>query len=140
MYVLIGIPGESRKEFNKTIECIRTCSPGLVQLGIFEPYPGTDLGTSCIKKGLFNPREIKNLNTGRDIAFMRLPGWYSKDIVQLEFLLFPYRAQGKPFPSDQIKIWLCHRLLGQFCPAVLKQKEKDARIWNMHLSDFDKDI
>jgi tetratricopeptide (TPR) repeat protein len=48
---MVGIPGETPEDFQKTIELNRKIMPDQMQLTIFYPYPGTRLGDYCFDKG-----------------------------------------------------------------------------------------
>lgn len=54
IYNLIGIPGETRRDFRDTIKVTRACQPGWFLLSVFFPYPGTVLHTVCEESGLLD--------------------------------------------------------------------------------------
>jgi radical SAM superfamily enzyme YgiQ (UPF0313 family) len=93
LYVLIGIPGESRKDFRETINCVRECNPRDVFLSVYYPYPGTDLHKKAKQLGFLdeNPKSVPE----RTRAVLNLPGFSARQI-QHEFVLFPYSVfKGK---------------------------------------------
>ncbi|RKX94404.1 MAG: hypothetical protein DRP84_07110 [Spirochaetes bacterium] len=51
---MIGIPYETRKDIEDTIEFIREISPDSVNLCTFTPYPGTELYNYVIEKNLLD--------------------------------------------------------------------------------------
>lgn len=94
LFVLMGIPGETRAEFEETIDCVRRCDPAHVYLSIFYPYPGTDLYLKAKEMKLFAGGIVDPL-TERRRAVLDLPG-FSRRRIRREYLLFPYRAfKGK---------------------------------------------
>lgn len=69
-YNMIGLPGETPKDFRETIKINQICQPEDTHLSIFFPYPGTDLFNVCSEKGLlkkqndfFEEREDAVLDT-----------------------------------------------------------------------------
>ncbi len=140
--VLIGIPGETKEDFLKTIGCFRECGTHILQLGIYEPYPGTDLYNCCIEQGLFTTLNTDIFNSERCRAYMNLPG-FSKSAIQLEYLLFNFRVWGfralrnYKFDISMIKWFLDQLLFGHLKSLQLLQKIRDKKIGKMQLSDFE---
>jgi len=85
---LIGIPGESLKDFNKTIEINRICQPDDVFTSIFTPYPGTDLYFTCQQMNLLKERTL-NVGMERASAIFSLPT-FSKKQIQHAYIWFDY--------------------------------------------------
>jgi anaerobic magnesium-protoporphyrin IX monomethyl ester cyclase len=54
IYNLIGIPGETRRDYRETIKVTRECQPDWFLLSVFFPYPGTVLHTVCEESGLLD--------------------------------------------------------------------------------------
>lgn len=94
IFALIGIPGETIKDFQETIKMVRLSEPKHVYLSIFYPYPGTDLYGNAKEMGVLTD-ELLNPSMERKRALMNLPG-FPKNMIQREYLLFPYKAfKGK---------------------------------------------
>lgn len=51
-YFMVGFPEETREDINETIALMRELDPPAVVLGIFTPYPGTELYENVVKLGL----------------------------------------------------------------------------------------
>ena len=49
---MVGIPGETRSAFLKTVKINRKIKPKRVQMTVFYPYRNTDLGDYCYEKGM----------------------------------------------------------------------------------------
>ena len=52
IYNLIGLPGETKRDFRETVQVNRICQPDWFLLSVFFPYPGTELYDICRKMGL----------------------------------------------------------------------------------------
>ncbi len=50
-YFLVGAPGEKRQDFEETKRLLAKLPMSLVTVGIFTPYPGTELYDECKKNG-----------------------------------------------------------------------------------------
>jgi tRNA A37 methylthiotransferase MiaB len=83
--VLIGLPGETQKEFQETVDlCIKT-KPDSVALSIYEPYPGTSLYSQAVLSGLMKDTPAEEF--GRTQATFDYPQ-FSRNEIQKEFELF----------------------------------------------------
>jgi len=94
--VLVGLPGETKSDFDETIECIKDCQPDEARLSIFYPYPGTDLYETCKEMGLL--QEKLNTAMERRKAVLDMPG-FSKREIQNEYDWFYYNINEKSVPS-----------------------------------------
>jgi radical SAM superfamily enzyme YgiQ (UPF0313 family) len=54
-FLMIGLPGETPQKFINTIRLVSTIKPDYSALGIFYPYPGTELYEYCKQKKYINP-------------------------------------------------------------------------------------
>lgn len=88
LYVMIGIPGETRADFQETIACIRQCNPQHAFPMIFYPFPGTALYEYLEKQRMLSPQMV-NHNLIKKKAYFDLPG-FSKKQIQREYFLFYY--------------------------------------------------
>ncbi|PKQ27807.1 MAG: hypothetical protein CVT63_06055 [Candidatus Anoxymicrobium japonicum] len=73
IYNLIGIPGETRRDFRETARVTRECAPDWYLLSIFFPYPGTDLYDRCKELGLLDSPLCHSFERRRPT--MNLPGF-----------------------------------------------------------------
>jgi len=87
LFNLVGVPGETIADFNKTVEINRMCQPDDHFTSIFTPYPGTDLYTLCEKMGLLE--QPLNIKLERANAPFDLPG-FSKKQIQHVYIWFDY--------------------------------------------------
>lgn len=104
--VLVGLPGETKEDFNETIECLRECQPDESRLSIFYPYPGTDLYELCKKMGILQDK----LNTAmeRRKAVLDMPG-FSKREIQNEYDWFSYKIANNKKNSFMLLLKVLHQ-------------------------------
>lgn len=105
-YNLIGIPGETYKDFIQTIEMNRCCLPEQTRAAIFYPYPGTDLFKLCKEWGLL----VDNINPDkeRQKAVIDLPA-FSKKKIQKNFIWFDYHIYKGHKPTHKLLLGVLDR-------------------------------
>jgi anaerobic magnesium-protoporphyrin IX monomethyl ester cyclase len=101
-YNLIGLPGETRKDFLETVKLNRECRPDWFLLSVFFPYPGTELYDLCEEKGLLDGNLDKGLERRRPV--LDLPG-FGKREVRAWYALCPALFYGGHRPVKEV-IWL----------------------------------
>jgi anaerobic magnesium-protoporphyrin IX monomethyl ester cyclase len=102
MYNLIGIPGETKKDFRETIRVTRTCRPNWFLLSVFFPYPGTELHDTCLELGLLDIPPDPGLE--RRKPALNLPG-FSKRQVGRRYRWSPLLFYGGYRPLKET-LWL----------------------------------
>ncbi len=80
---MIGIPGESKDDIEKTLELQRKVSnihnkARHSATWIFRPYPGGELYDECLKSGLHEPKSLEEWNNIQE-SDDPLIGWYNAD-------------------------------------------------------------
>ncbi len=78
IYNLIGIPGETRRDFKDTVKVTRACQPDWFLLSVFFPYPGTELHAVCREQGLLDRMVHEGLERRRPLV--NLPGFSKRQI------------------------------------------------------------
>lgn len=73
---MVGLPGETKEKFMKTVRLNQIIKPDNMQISIFYPYPGTKLGDLCIKKGFIKGEGYNHF----DKAVVDYPAFSSKTI------------------------------------------------------------
>jgi hypothetical protein len=92
-YNMVGIPTETPAEHWQTVELNRRVCPDRCYLGIYYPYPGTDLYAWCEDHGLMQ-RHVTN-SAERSRASLDLPT-FSRTQIQRAHNLFEFRVyQGQ---------------------------------------------
>lgn len=102
MYNLIGLPGETGKDFRQTVRINRECQPDWFLLSVFFPYPGTQLYDKCVELGLLDISPDPDLE--RRKAVLDLPGFSKRQVNRHRdwFPMFVYRGHR---PLKEI-LWL----------------------------------
>ncbi|MBI5114995.1 cobalamin B12-binding domain-containing protein [Candidatus Poribacteria bacterium] len=93
---IVGIPGETPRRFIDTINLNADLEPNIPCIGIFHPYPGTELGKLCVERKLIKNDEISFVE--RTDTALELPGFRANHIRYYHdnFLhLVKRRARGK---------------------------------------------
>lgn len=118
LFVLLGIPGETYEDFLETLEITKKCRPHFIHLGIFTPYPGTELYDYSKEHNLLSQSSYKE--KGRSIALLDLPGFTRKQIQKEYFNFFPnVYARSK---SQLIKLKILSRLILKYNFTFLFKK------------------
>ena len=89
VYNMIGLPGESLTDHEETVQLNRQCQPDGHHTGIFYPYPGTELYTTCLKKGLIQKTSVVAMERRQPI--MTLPD-FSKAQIKHAYTWFDYHV------------------------------------------------
>lgn len=71
-YFLMGVPGETRADVEQTVAFMREVDPDLALMGVYEPFPGTEMFEDGIRRGLVRP------DMTRGDFFTILPNHYYK--------------------------------------------------------------
>lgn len=91
LYVMIGLPGETRSDFQQTIELIRKCQPDICTHNMFYPYPGTEIFRLCNEQHLIDKRvDVEGVNERRQ-PVLSLPEFSAKQVLR-SFIWFDYKA------------------------------------------------
>lgn len=102
IYNLIGLPGETKKDFRETVRVTRACQPDWFLLSVFFPYPGTALHETCLEQGLLD--ELPDHVLERRRPALDLPG-FSKRQVRRRYTWSPMLFYGGYHPVLEI-LWL----------------------------------
>lgn len=116
IYNLIGLPGETRKDFRDTVRVNRVCQPTWYLLSVFFPYPGTVLYDTCAELGLLDSPPDHGLERRRPV--LNLPG-FSKRQVGRRHTWSPLLFYGGHKPLREI-LWLVSMAHIFSSPRLLK--------------------
>lgn len=103
LYAMMGLPTETKEEYEGTVEMIRKCRPNILHMGVFYPYPGTDLYKLCDDLHLL-PKLKKDV--GRNIASLDMPQ-FSRRQIQKEYNMFFSRMYAK----TRFEFWYLYLLI-----------------------------
>jgi len=76
---MVGMPFEKEENFKKTIELNKILQPSEMQLSIYYPYAGTNLGDLCFKSGFVTRRKSNNFMYD---SILKLPNFHRKKIIK----------------------------------------------------------
>ena len=97
---MVGLPGETYKEYLETVRINRICLPDECNIQYFEPYPGTKLYEVCKKLGAINTRDYgEHSRTRASLDFKE----FSRKKIQFAWIFF----EAKVFWG----IWPLHKLI-----------------------------
>ncbi len=88
-YNMIGLPGETKADFEETVKLNRICLPDWLLTAIFFPYPGTDIYQTTKNLGLLDKKIDSGLE--RSKALLDLPE-FTKKQIQRSYELFDYHV------------------------------------------------
>lgn len=55
-YFMMGVVGEHENDIYETLDFVKELKPDLALIGVYEPFPGTEMFEGGIKRGLVNPK------------------------------------------------------------------------------------
>jgi radical SAM superfamily enzyme YgiQ (UPF0313 family) len=90
LFVLMGLPTETVKDFLSTAAIARACQPDRLSESIFYPYPGTKLGDLALEMHLFDPSTI-NPHGERTRAHLKLKG-FPPWRISFEYVFITWRV------------------------------------------------
>ncbi|MEW6555295.1 MAG: radical SAM protein [Actinomycetota bacterium] len=102
IYNLIGLPGETPRDFRETTRVNRACQPDWFLLSVFYPYPGTELSDTCYRLGLLDGPADPYLERRRPVLDMPQ---FSKGQVGRRRDWFPLLVYGGHRPTREL-LWL----------------------------------
>lgn len=95
-YVLLGLPGETLKDYRETVKTARLAQPYHCYVSIFYPYLGTDLADTAIQMGYLERGHLSP-KSERSSAPLDLPGFSSRRI-RFEYIVFFLRVYRGHWP------------------------------------------
>jgi radical SAM superfamily enzyme YgiQ (UPF0313 family) len=130
LFFMGGIPGESKKDFNQTIDLMYKLKKNnynsvIAGPGLFRPYPGTELYEECKKLGFIEPKTIEDWlsfeltsNFGVDSKYIKWTN-FSADVINAEYVMFNFNY-GYSHLSCNKKLSLVRKIL--YYLAILRIK------------------
>ena len=135
--VIVGFPGESSKDFRKTLEFVKRVEPDIVNLSKFGPHPGTVAATMPqLKRETINKRTKRLFETIRKVQLRKNEKWIGwKGEILVDEKGKNNSFVGRNFAYKPIVVESKKNLLGKF----LEVKVVDARS-NYLLGELDLNI
>ena len=106
--MLIGVPGETVKDFKDTIHVLRESLPASVFLSIYFPYPGTDLYAVTSEENLLN--EKISVGAERRSSTLDRPE-FSRKRIKYEYLMFWYNVFHGIWSPRKIIAWTVYTFI-----------------------------
>lgn len=88
---IVGFPHETPEIFRETVRLNNRINPDSVIIGIFEPYPGTQLHEVCIKEGFIDANRQEEAFVGRTDTVLNMPQ-FSREQILHSFRTFGYEV------------------------------------------------
>ncbi len=80
---IVGFPFETPEIFQETVDLNARVNPDSVIVGIFEPYPGTQLAEVCLKEGWIDEQRLLDADfVGRTDTVLNMPQFPRKQIIK----------------------------------------------------------
>ncbi len=89
-YVMIGLPSETLEDWRQTLDVLRHARPAQIQLGIFYPYPGTDIYDLARELGHTPDEKVDGARERKRVA-LGLPG-FGRTRIATEYALCEFRV------------------------------------------------
>lgn len=99
---IVGFPHETPAIFQETVDLNERIQPDSVIIGIFEPYPGTQLAEVCLKEGFIPANQPDSWFMGRMDTILTMPDFPRREILRC-FRNFAYNVYKRRAP---LKAWL----------------------------------
>jgi radical SAM superfamily enzyme YgiQ (UPF0313 family) len=112
LYNMIGIPGETKADFEETIKLNRICLPDWHMTGIFFPYPGTSIYQTAKELGLLD-KKIE-VDSERSKAILDSPE-FTKKQIQRGYELFDYYVYKGYRPLYKIIVQVLMKKIRAHC-------------------------
>ena len=92
---IVGFPFETPEIFQETVQLNARANPDSVIIGIFEPYPGTQLAQTCLKEGWIDEQRLLDADfVGRTDTVLNMPQ-FPRDQIRKAYQTFAYNVYKK---------------------------------------------
>lgn len=115
---IVGFPGETPEIFKETIRLNAEIKPDSVIIGIFEPYPGTELADVCISEKYIDPLRAQEAFIGRTDTVLNMPEFPRNEILKC-FRTFAYNVYKDSSPVKAIMMRVYYSSYGQIVLKLL---------------------
>ncbi len=115
---IVGFPGETAEIFEDTVKLNAEIKPDSVIIGIFEPYPGTELADVCISEKYIDPARAEDSFIGRTDTVLNMPNFPREEILKC-FKTFAYRVYKNSNPKKAFMMRVYYSSAGQIILKLL---------------------
>lgn len=115
---IVGFPRETPEDFRETVELNARINPDSVIIGIFEPYPGTQLAKVCETEGLIDPARAESAFVGRTDTVLQMPQFPRAAILRA-FRTFAYRVYRRHSLRKALFLRLYYSRYGEWLLGLL---------------------
>lgn len=114
---MIGLPFETRGLVFDTIEMFRKCQPRTYSVGIYKPFPGSNLRSRCIKEGFLDPSN-DDYKYPNETSVLNMPQFPKEEIEALYKTFYLYTK----VPKNKF--------------SLVKQAETDGKLLTKLVNDY----
>ncbi len=127
---IVGFPYETPADFEETVALNARLQPDSVILGIFEPYPGTQLAEACLKEGWLPADTPDAWFLGRMDTALDMPQFPRRAILRA-FRRFAYRVYRRRAPLRALFYRVYYSPAGERLIRLLAPLKDWLRRWVM---------
>lgn len=110
---IVGFPFETPEIFQETVDLNARVNPDSVIIGIFEPYPGTQLAKVCEKEGWIDQQRMTDDFVGRTDTVLHMPQFTRQQILKA-YRTFAYNVYKKHAFKKALLLRIYYSRYGQF--------------------------
>ena len=106
---MVGFPGETYKDYLETVKLNRKIKPDMMQISIFYPYKGTELGDLAFKRGYVQKGNIftHSYFSKSILSMKKFPRWK----IKYAYLFFHFNVYKKSSISKALYYFFRYNLL-----------------------------
>jgi radical SAM superfamily enzyme YgiQ (UPF0313 family) len=123
---IVGFPYETPEIFKETIALNTKVNPDSIVLGIFEPYPGTQLAEICRQENLIDQRRADKSFMGRTDTVLNMPQFPRKLILRC-FRNFGWHVYKKHSLRKALMYKIYYSKLGESLIRLIAPAKKRLR-------------
>lgn len=98
-FIMLGIPFETRKTYEKTIELTKKAEVQYPNAGFFYPFEGTELRQTAIEHGFFDPNDSGRSVYRRDRPALKFGEFSEEELIEMRNVLVLYVKLPKFYES-----------------------------------------
>jgi radical SAM superfamily enzyme YgiQ (UPF0313 family) len=127
---IVGFPYETPEIFQETIDLNARINPDSVIIGIFEPYPGTELAETCKQESFIDVEMEDSLFYGRTDTILNMPQFPREEILRC-FRNFGWNVYRKHSLRKALMYWVYYSQSGETLIRILSPFKSTIRNFTM---------